>query len=155
MDFISAEPIIQTLHQRIDHGIFGYTRPTSQLRITILERVKRLYHWEIKEEEIVFLPGLVTGLNVAYHAFSHPGDGVLVQTPVYFHFVNDPVMHGRALDDCPLVQKGDTYEIDFDDFEKSIFAPNQGLSFLQSPQSRGTGLYEEGVRKGRRDLPSP
>jgi cysteine-S-conjugate beta-lyase len=120
MDFISAEPIVRALHQRIDHGIFGYTRPTRELRITLLDRLKRLYDWEIKEEDIVFLPGLVTGLNVAYHAFSHPGDGVLVQTPVYFHFVNDPVMHGRAIDNSPLVEKGDTYEIDFDDFEKSI-----------------------------------
>ena len=90
MDFISAEPIIQALHQRIDHGIFGYTRPTRELRTTILERVKRLYDWEIREEDIIFLPGLVTGLNVAYHAFSHPGDGVLVQPPVYFHFVKRP-----------------------------------------------------------------
>ena len=120
MDFISPDPIIRALHQRIDHGIFGYTRPTQELRIAILERFKRLYHWEIREEDIVFLPGLVTGLNLAYHAFSHPGDGVLVQPPVYFHFVHDPVMHGRVLDDPPLVQTGDTYEIDFDDFEKSI-----------------------------------
>jgi cystathionine beta-lyase len=120
MDFISADPILQSLHQRIDHGIFGYTRPTQELRTVIRERLKRLYEWEIEEEDLVFLPGLVTGLNLAYHAFSHPGDEVLVQPPVYFHFVHDPVMHGRALGDPPLVQREDSYEIDFDDFEKSI-----------------------------------
>jgi cystathionine beta-lyase len=120
MDFVSAEPIIEALHRRIDHAIFGYTRPTRELRVTILERLKRLYQWEVQEEDILFLPGLVTGLNVAYHAFSHPGDGVLVQTPVYFHFVHDPVMHGRTIDNSPLVRRGDTYEIDFDDLERSI-----------------------------------
>ena len=120
MDFVSAEPIIQALHQRIDHGVFGYTRPTLELRAVIQERLKEVYQWEIGEEEIVFLPGLVTGLNLFYHAFSNPGDGILVQPPVYFHFVRDPVIHGRVLDDPPLVQKRDTYEIDFTLFEKGI-----------------------------------
>jgi cystathionine beta-lyase len=120
MDFVSSEPIIEALHRRIDHAIFGYTRPTHELRVAILERLKRLYQWEVQEEDVLFLPGLVTGLNVAYHAFSHPGDGVLVQTPVYFHFVHDPVMHGRAVDNSPLVRRGDTYEIDFDDLERSV-----------------------------------
>jgi cystathionine beta-lyase len=120
MDFVSPEPILQALHQRIDHGVFGYTRPTVELRTVIQERLKEVYQWEIGEEEIVFLPGLVTGLNLFYHAFSNPGDGVLVQPPVYFHFVRDPVTHGRVLDDPPLVQKGDTYEIDFTIFEKAI-----------------------------------
>ena len=120
MDFVSAEPIRKALHHRIDHGIFGYTRPTMELRTVIRERLKRLYQWEIAEEDVVFLPSLVTGLNVAYQAFSHAGDGVLVQPPVYFHFVHDPVLHGRLIDDPPLVQKGDRYEIDFDDFEKAI-----------------------------------
>lgn len=120
MDFVSAEPILKALHHRIDHGIFGYTRPTMELRTVIRERLEKLYQWEITEEDIVFLPSLVTGLNVAYQAFSHPGDEVLVQPPVYFHFVHDPVLHGRLIDDPPLVQKGDCYEIDFDDFEKAI-----------------------------------
>jgi len=120
MDFVSAEPILQVLHQRIDHGIFGYTRPTLELRSVIQERLKKVYQWEIGEEEIVFLPGLVTGFNLFYHAFSNPGDGVLIQPPVYFHFVRDPVIHGRVLDDPSLVRKGDTYEIDFTIFEKAI-----------------------------------
>jgi cysteine-S-conjugate beta-lyase len=120
MDFVSAEPIIQALHQRIDHGVFGYTRPTLELRTVIQERLKEVYQWEIGEEEIVFLPGLVTGFNVFFHAFSKPGDGVLIQPPVYLHFVSDPVIHGWLLDDPPLVQKGDTYEIDFTIFEKAI-----------------------------------
>lgn len=129
MDFVSADPIIHALHQRIDHGIFGYTRPTQELRRVIQERLKRLYRWEIREEDILFLPGLVSGLNVAYHTFSHPGDEVLIQPPVYFHFVHDPVMHGRAINDPPLVEKGDTYEIDFDDFERSMNPQTKILIF--------------------------
>jgi cystathionine beta-lyase len=120
MDFVSADPIIEALHQRVDHLIYGYTLPPQELRTLIQERLKRLYEWSIREDDIVFLPGLVTGLNLSYHVFSDPGDGVLIQPPVYFHFVRDPVLHGRVLNDPPLVQKGDTYEINFSDFERGI-----------------------------------
>ncbi len=120
MDFVSADPIIEALHQRIDHRIYGYTRPPRELRALIQERLKKLYEWRISEEDIVFLPGLVTGLNLAHQVYSNHGDGILIQPPVYFHFVRDPVLHGRALNDPPLVQNGDTYGIDFSDFERAI-----------------------------------
>jgi len=120
MDFISAEPILRALHQRLDHGFFGYTRPTPELCAIIQERLQRLYSWVIRDEELFFLPGLVTGLNVSFQAYAGPGDGVLVQPPVYPHFVKDPVIHGRALVDPPLIRRGNTYEIDFEAFEKAI-----------------------------------
>ena len=134
MDFVSAEPVIRALHGRVEHGIFGYTRPTPALRQAIQERLRRLYQWEIKQEDIVFLPGLVVALNVVYHAFSGPGDGVLVQPPVYHHFLKDPVKHGWVIHDPPLVRKADTYEIDFDTFEKSI-TPRTKVFLLCNPHN--------------------
>jgi cystathionine beta-lyase len=86
----------------------------------VQERIQKLYQWEIRKEEIFFLPSLVTGLNLSFHAFVSPGDAVMVQPPVYHHFVKDPVIHGRALVDPPLVPKDDTYEIDYEAFEKAI-----------------------------------
>jgi len=106
MDFPSAEPILRALHQRLDHGFLGYTRPTPELCNTIQERLKRLYDWKIRDEELFFLPGLVTGLNLSFQAYAGLGEGVLVQPPVYPHFVKDPVIHGRSLVDPPLVRKG-------------------------------------------------
>ena len=120
MDFPAAEPILKALHRRVEHAFFGYARPTGELCGVICERLKRLYQWEVKEEEIFFLPCLVAGLNLSYLAFAGPGEGVLVQPPVYHHFIKDPVVHDRLLMDPPLVPKGDTYEIDFGAFEKAI-----------------------------------
>jgi cystathionine beta-lyase len=120
MDFPSAEPIVQALHHRIDHGIYGYTQPPQALRHVIRNRLKTLYGWAIEDEDIIFLPGLVVGLNLAYHVFSAPGEGILLQPPVYHHFIRDPIHHGRVLNDPPLVQKEDSYEIDFAAFEKAI-----------------------------------
>lgn len=122
MDFISPEPVIKTLHQRVNHGIFGYAGPTEELFAVIQERLRRLYDWEVRREHILLVPGVVTGLNLAFQLFAGPGEGVLAQPPVYSHFLTDPVLRGRSVIESPLVRKGKTYEIDFDAFERSITA---------------------------------
>ncbi len=68
MDFRSAEPVLQALRERVDHGVFGYTRPAPALKTAIRERMSRLYQWAVDEDEILMLPGVVTGLNVAIQA---------------------------------------------------------------------------------------
>jgi cystathionine beta-lyase len=120
MDFVSPEPIVQALHERVDHRVFGYAGPGKELISVIQERLKRLYRWDVPGEHIVFVPGVVTGLNLAFQLFADPGDGVLVQPPVYSHFITDPVIRGLTLVDPPLIKKGNTYEIDFEAFEKTI-----------------------------------
>jgi cystathionine beta-lyase len=120
MDFRSAEPIVQALRDRAEHGIFGYSQLAQEFIPALQKRLHLLYDWDVAEPEIVFLPGIVTGINIAIQAFSSPGDGVLAQPPVYFHLLRDPVHHGRLLQDPPLTPKGDSYEIDFDLFERAI-----------------------------------
>jgi cystathionine beta-lyase len=120
MDFVSAQPIVDALRQRADHGVFGYGWPPEELACVIQERLKRLYGWAVETEEIIFLPGVVSGLNLAFQVYAGPGDGVLVQPPVYSHFFRDPVVHGRVVNDSPLVARGETYEIDFDALEQAI-----------------------------------
>jgi cystathionine beta-lyase len=120
MDFVSADPIIRALHRRTDHGVFGYSLPSYALKELIRERMKRLYDWNVTLPDIVFVPGIVTGLNITFQAFAAEGEGILAQPPVYFHFLRDPVSHERILQDPPLVPKGNTYEIDFELFEDAI-----------------------------------
>lgn len=140
MDFISAEPILKALDERVDHGFFGYTAPTEEFCQTIRLRLKNLYEWEVRQEDLFFLPGLVTGLNFAFQAYAAPGEGILVQPPVYHHFVKDPVSHGRVLLDPHLVQNGDTYEIDFDAFEKAITGETR-IFILCNPHNPVARVY--------------
>jgi cystathionine beta-lyase len=134
MDFVSAEPIVEALHRRVDHRVFGYTGPMPELREVIRERLRRLYDWEVAEEEIVFVPGVVPGLSLAFLICAEAGEGVLVQPPVYFHFIDDPVHRRRALADPPLVQQGDTYVIDFEAFERAI-TPDTKIFLLCNPHN--------------------
>lgn len=120
MDFVSPEPIIQALHERLEHRVFGYTRPGMELINIIQERLARLYAWDVLPEHIIFVPGVVTGLNLAFQLFAAHGDGILVQPPVYSHFITDPVWRGRELVTSPLLRNGNTYEIDFGALENAI-----------------------------------
>ncbi len=140
MDFVSAEPILQALHQRVDHGFFGYAQASPELCQAIRDRLLRLYNWSVQDSEIFFLPGLVTGLNLSCYAFAEQGDEILVQTPVYPHFIKDPPVHGRSVVDAPLVATGDTYEIDFDAFERAI-TPRTKLFIFCNPHNPVGRVY--------------
>lgn len=120
MDFVSPAPVVRALQQRSDHGVFGYSRPSPALVEVIQQRLQQLYGWRTEALDYIFIPGIVTGLNIAFQAYAAKGEAVLAQPPVYFHFLRDPVQHKRVLQDPPLVQNGDTYEIDFDRFEAAI-----------------------------------
>lgn len=97
MDFPAPEPVLAALHERITHGVLGYGAPPEGLTEVLCERMAALYRWTVTPEHIVYLPGLVCGLNVACRAIGQPGDEVLVQTPVYPPFLTAPGHQERRL----------------------------------------------------------
>jgi cystathionine beta-lyase len=90
MDFRAPEPVIQALHERVEHGVFGYGSDPPELREVIVERLRRLYDWAVSPEELLFFPGVVTAFNLVGHAFGSRGDGVLLQTPVCYPMLYAP-----------------------------------------------------------------
>jgi cystathionine beta-lyase len=120
LDFASPEPVIRALQDRVEHGIFGYDRPPEGLCEVIQERLERLYGWRVEREAIQFMPGVVSAFNLACHAIGAPGDGVLVETPVYPPMLRAPGNADRACQVVPLIGGPDRYEHDFDAFEEAI-----------------------------------
>jgi cystathionine beta-lyase len=121
MDFRSPEPVIQALHERVEHGVFGYGSDPPELREVIVDRLQRLYGWDVSPDELVFLPGLVTAFNLVCHAVGSRGDGVLLQPPVYPPMLSAPGGAELTNDEVELVRGSDgRYEIDFDLFERTI-----------------------------------
>src|SRR5665647_1297933 len=82
MDFRSPPAIIEALHERVSHGVFGYTAPPEGLTQAVLDALQAEFGWRVRAEWITWLPGLVTGLNVACRAVGVPGDEVITFTPV-------------------------------------------------------------------------
>ena len=138
MDFRSPEPILRAMHERVDHGVFGYGGLTAKLREVITERVARLYNWEIHPEAVVSLPGLVCGLNVVSRAIGDRGDGVMVSSPVYPPFLSAPVNQERELQEA-LLAKGERAGHLYYAFDDAIFAaairPNTRLFILCNPHN--------------------
>src|SRR5512138_3194962 len=77
MDFRSPPAVIQALHERIEHGVFGYTNPPEGLTAAVLDHLERDFGWAVRPEWLVWLPGLVCGLNVLCKAAGEDGDEVL------------------------------------------------------------------------------
>ena len=125
MDFPAPKPILDALRAIVDHGVLGYEDPLASLMGNVVKRMRRLYGWEIIGEDVIPIPGLVTGFNVAARITCRPDNGgILVQPPVYYPFLSVPentdtvqqmaelkkVIHGRTLH----------YEVDWDVFESAI-----------------------------------
>ena len=99
MDFAAPPAVLDALHRRIEHGVFGYGGPWPSLTESVLAHLQDEYGWSIEPEWLVWLPGLVTGLNVACRAV----DGeVLTATPIYPPFLSAPHFSGRKLNRVEL-----------------------------------------------------
>lgn len=121
MDFKAPPAVIQALQDRVAHGVFGYAGEAKELQAVIAERMLTRYSWKVEPEAVVFLPGVITGFNLACQAFTRPDGEVLIQTPVYFPFFHAPGYAGMQRVDNSLQQNADsTYSIDFEAFEAAI-----------------------------------
>jgi cysteine-S-conjugate beta-lyase len=120
MDFRSPPAVIEALHRRVEHGVFGYTAVPGDLVDAVLSLLQSDYGWEVEEEWLVWLPGLVTGLNVACRAVGDRGDDVLTAVPVYPPFLSAPGHVGRNLIRVPMIQDSGRWIFDFDRIEEAI-----------------------------------
>jgi cystathionine beta-lyase len=124
MDFRVPDPVLRVLHEKVEHGIFGYEMASTALLEAVCVRMKKLYDWTVLPEQVVTLPGLVTGIHVATRAICAPGESVLVQPPVYPPFLDvaKNMQVERQLAPLRDVHTGSTlhYEIDFEVFENAI-----------------------------------
>ncbi|HYK88962.1 MAG TPA: PatB family C-S lyase [Acidobacteriota bacterium] len=118
MDFRVPQPVIDVLRARVEHGIYGYSREPPELREVIVARLARLYGWRVSPESIVFQPGVVLGFNRACQISGSPGDGVLVQPPVYPPILAAPALHGMIRQESELARTAEgRYEIDLAAFD--------------------------------------
>lgn len=120
MDFASPPCVIDALHTRIDHGVFGYTEPGAALNQTIIDHLDEIYDWEVQPDWILWLPGLVSALNVVARTFCPPGQQVVSATPVYPPFLSAPRYQGCDVVRVPMVESGGRWAWDLDRLDASL-----------------------------------
>ncbi|MEE4195163.1 MAG: PatB family C-S lyase, partial [Anaerolineae bacterium] len=142
MDFRSPEPVIQALKARVEHGVFGYTREPQDLKAVLVERMQRLYNWTITEEDVQIVPGVVLGFNLAVQAINRPGEGVLIQPPVYGPFMAAAGHAGCDTQEAPLRYGSDgKHVIDFEEFRTAIQPGHTRTFLLCSPHNPGGRVW--------------
>jgi cystathionine beta-lyase len=114
MDFAAPPEVVAAIRQRLEHPILGYTAPSAALREQIVADMAAKYGWRIAADDICFLPGVVPGFNAALRALLAPGDGVVVNPPVYPPILAAPGQGGYERIDVPLTAAGDHHHLALD-----------------------------------------
>ncbi len=135
MDFRSPDCVVEALRARVDHGVFGYSIEAPGASTAVMEWLERRFGMQIDKEWIVWLPGLVVGLNVVCRAFGTQGSRVLTQTPVYPPFLSAPHLRGRTLRTVPMTKNvAGNWEMDRDRFVTEL-AKRPSVFLLCSPHN--------------------
>ncbi len=136
MDFKTPDFIIDAIKKRAEHEIFGYSFKSDSYYKSVIDWMKRRHNWEVQKGRISSSPGVVAGLTIAIETFSKPGDGVVVQPPVYFPFFDCVKGTSRKMVENPLKIENGRYTFDFEDL-KSKIDKNTKLLLLSNPQNPG------------------
>ena len=140
MDFRSPPAAIDAMIERARHGVFGYTLDPPKLKEVVVERMSRLYNWEITPNDVFFSPGLVLALWATCHGFGNRGDAVLIQTPVYGPFFRAATSNQKYLLPIDMQYVSDDacsfhYENDYDAFEEAARNPQTSIHLQCNPQN--------------------
>jgi cystathionine beta-lyase len=134
MDFLSPPAVRSALYERIDHGIFGYTHPPQALVDCVVDHLQTRYRWQVDPAWLVWLPGLVSGLNIACRGVGSPGDEVMSATPVYPPFLTAPRHFQRTLKRLPMVEDRGQWSLDLDRMAAGM-SPATRLFLLCNPHN--------------------
>ena len=144
MDFLCAQPVIDAIHRRADHGIFGYTLYENEdCKKAVSGWYQRRFGWEISHGDLFFSPGVVPAIGFLVQALTEPGDGIIIQKPVYYPFMKKIDANGRRIvnnalvrrqRDCEDPQMFD-YVMDYADLEMKMADPSNKGMILCSPHN--------------------
>jgi aminotransferase/cystathionine beta-lyase len=135
MELKNPPEIVDGLKQYISDNILGYTVPTKEYNAAVCGWMEKRHGWQIKPEWIIGSAGVVGAFFSAIKAFSNPGDGIIIMTPVYYPFFNAIKKNNRTLVENELINTGDNYIIDFEDLEAKAKDPKNKILLFCSPHN--------------------
>ncbi|HAK46108.1 MAG TPA: aminotransferase [Spirochaeta sp.] len=143
MDIAVPPPIVDAMHRTADQRIYGYTMLPPEYYEAVTGWFKRRHDWDIAPEEILFCPGTVKAVDVAINAFTEPGDGVIIQRPVYYPFTSHIEKHGRnVVNNQMLVDDDGYYKPNLEEFEDLAKIPENKLFILCNPHNPSGRIFD-------------
>jgi cystathionine beta-lyase len=140
MDFRAPKIIQEKLHGINSHGIYGYYGDYKEYNNSIKWWMKNRHNWEIDTSWIFTTHGLVNGTGLCIDAFTKPGDGIILFTPVYYQFSNLVEAARRKVVECPLKLISNQYHFDFVAYERNL-SGDEKMVILCSPHNPGGRVW--------------
>ena len=140
MDFRAPKIIQEKLHGINSHGIYGYYGDYKEYNNSIKWWMKNRHNWEIDTSWIFTTHGLVNGTGLCIDAFTKPGDGIILFTPVYYQFSNLVEAARRKVVECPLKLIDNHYHFDFVAYERNL-SGDEKMVILCSPHNPGGRVW--------------
>ena len=141
MDFRCAEPIINALRRRVEHGIYGYTHVPEKYYTAVINWFRRRHGWSIEREWMMYTTGVVPALSVIVKATTQPGDKVIIQTPAYNCFFSSVRNNGCTVAENPLIYENNTYRIDYEHLEQCCSDARTKLLLFCNPHNPGGRVW--------------
>lgn len=139
-DFLSPPSIMQALQERVAEGVYGYGGQPKELAKAFINWTDKHYNWQIRPEWLVFLPGLVTGLNISLRAFTDDTESSISPFPIYPPFMATAKHVNRKQYYANLVNKNNRWVMDLGSLENKLDG-NEKLLMLCNPQNPGSTVY--------------
>lgn len=149
MDFPVLPQIIEALHRRVDHGVFGYTYVPDSYYQSVIRWFKERHGMQgVDPADIIYTSGVVPAISAIIRGLTLPGDKVLIQTPVYNCFFSSIRNQGCIIEESPLIYTKGTYAVDWDDFEKKCSDERVRIFLLCNPHNPAGRVWtKEELRK--------
>lgn len=135
MDFKAPPPVLEALHKRLGHGVFGYETVPDGLFPALTGWLDSRHGWKVDANHILRAPNILNSLAIAASLFTDAHDGIIVQPPVFFDFYDVIRDNNRQLVRNPLILKNGRYEMDFDGLEQLAANPTNRMLFLCNPHN--------------------
>lgn len=135
MDLRAPDEIVSRMRQLCDFGVYGYTMVTDSYFDAVRNWFSSRFDWEVERKWLVTTPGVVFALSAAVKAFTEPGEGVLIQRPVYYPFTEVVENNGRVVVNNSLRYDKGSYAIDYEDLEAKLARDDVKLMLICSPHN--------------------
>jgi len=135
MDFRVAPCIAQAMAQRVGHGVFGYETVPDGLMPALTGWLQARHGWAVDPAHILSAPNVLNALAMAANLFTAPGDGIIIQPPVFFDFADIVAENGRRLVENPLILRDGRYHMDFEGLERVARDPHTRMILLCNPHN--------------------
>ena len=127
MDFTVAEPITEAIMKRAAHPVYGYETESDSVKQAVVDRLWEKYNWRVEKQWLVFSAGVVHALHMIIMAFTKPGDGVILQPPVYYPFFSAITHNGCSVIENQLILQDGSNSMDFEGLERGFLPDYSGL----------------------------